>query len=339
MIRKEIEADQMPGQDSFLDVITNIVGILILLVLIVGIRTSRSIISSSTGNADAQSQTDDNLRQAVNSAMGAEKDIEKLIQHVGSVRQEVAFREHERSWLNTAIVEAEQNIAARKADLSSSDQRDFELRHKIAEAQSTLDELTREQVALLSHEGPTAEIACEPTPIARKVTGKEVHVLLSDDHVAIVPFDEMMKAAKDDALANIWRMRQQDEMERTIGPVNGFRMRYWIVKDEVVRRSDAGTMVAGAIPAFSHCWLKPITTPAGEAAEEAMGPNSELFQSLSQQRPEGTTVTIWTYPGNYERLRELKRSIRQAGYTVAVRPLPKGMPIGASRHGTETVSE
>ena len=36
MKRVEMEADQMPGQDSFLDVITNIVGILILLVLVVG---------------------------------------------------------------------------------------------------------------------------------------------------------------------------------------------------------------------------------------------------------------------------------------------------------------
>ena len=47
MKRTEVEADQMPGQDSFLDVITNIVGILILLVLIVGLRTSRAVHSTS----------------------------------------------------------------------------------------------------------------------------------------------------------------------------------------------------------------------------------------------------------------------------------------------------
>jgi len=38
--RVEVEADQMPGQDSFLDVITNIVGILILLVLVVACARS-----------------------------------------------------------------------------------------------------------------------------------------------------------------------------------------------------------------------------------------------------------------------------------------------------------
>jgi hypothetical protein len=55
--------------------------------------------------------------------------------------------------------------------------------------------------------------------------------------------------------------------------------------------------------------------------------------------PEGTTVTIWTYPGNYDRLRELKKAVREAGFAIAVRPLPKGMPIGASRHGSNSLSE
>ena len=53
MKRAEVEADQMPGQDSFLDVITNIVGILILLVLVVGLRTSHSVRGQPDAKADA----------------------------------------------------------------------------------------------------------------------------------------------------------------------------------------------------------------------------------------------------------------------------------------------
>src|SRR5437764_3602466 len=60
MKRVEMEADQMPGQDSFLDVITNIVGILILLVLVVGLRSSRSVRDAPdvqlAGEARAQEQ-------------------------------------------------------------------------------------------------------------------------------------------------------------------------------------------------------------------------------------------------------------------------------------------
>jgi hypothetical protein len=93
------------------------------------------------------------------------------------------------------------------------------------------------------------------------------------------------------------------------------------------------------VPNFSHCWILPITTPAGEPAADAMQPQSDLSRYLQGLRPEGTTVTIWTYPGNYDQLRALKRWIRQMGFTIAVRPLPKGVPVGASRHGTTTVSE
>jgi hypothetical protein len=97
--------------------------------------------------------------------------------------------------------------------------------------------------------------------------------------------------------------------------------------------------MTGSIPQFSHCYFVPITEPAGDPAAEAMRGDSELHQFLRRLRPEGTTVTIWTYPGNFDRLRELKRSIRELGFQIAVRPLPKGVPIGASQRGTESISE
>jgi hypothetical protein len=111
------------------------------------------------------------------------------------------------------------------------------------------------------------------------------------------------------------------------------------VKTDVIARSDAGTVVAGRVPQFSHCFFVPERTPAGEPAPESLRANSELRQYLQRLNPAATTVTIWTYPGNYDRLREIKRAIRELGFQIAVRPLPKGMPIGASRTGSESLSE
>jgi hypothetical protein len=339
MKRTEVEADQMPGQDSFLDVITNIVGILILLVLIVGLRTSRAVHSTSDRQTAARANLEDQLQQAVHSATNSEKGIQQLIQRVGNTKQEVAFREAERNVLNEAITQAEQEVKEWRESLSTSDQRDFDLRRQIADAQIALDDLTRQQIALMSQEESVEEITCEPTPIARAVTGKEVHILLADEHVAVIPFDSLMEAAKEDAVANVWRLRQEDEMERTIGPIDGFRAKYVVVNDAIVGRSEAGAFLAGRVASLSHCWMLPLTTPAGEPASEAMQPQSDLSRYLQGLRPDGTTVTIWTYPGNYDQLRNLKRWIRQLGFTIAVRPLPKGVPVGASRHGTSTVSE
>ena len=339
MKRAEIDADQMPGQDSFLDVITNMVGILILLVLVVGLRTQHSVHNNPGAELAEKARGEQKLKEAYNSALSTEHNVRDLVQKVSTARNESAFREDEREWLSTNIVAGEKEIEERRSKLSTGDQRDFDLRHRIATSQATLDDLTRQQVALMSREPNTEEIECQPTPMAKAVTGTEVHVLLSDDHVAVVPFDDLLELMKADAQANVWRLKQQQELERTIGPINGFRLRYCFVKEDVVGRSDAGTYMTGSVCRFSHCYMLPVSTPVGEPAQEALTANSEFFHHVQRLRPEGTTITIWTYPGNYDRLRELKRAIRQVGFQVAVRPLPKDMPIGASRHGSDSLSE
>jgi hypothetical protein len=339
MKRAELEADQMPGQDSFLDVITNIVGILILLVLVVGLRTQRSVHNGPDPLIAEQAHAQDQLKKVTNSALTAELNVRDLVNKVSTAQNEVNFRAGEREWLSTEVAAAEQEIAARRANLSTEGQRDFDVRQKLNEAQTQLDELTRQQIALMSQDDAPEQLDCQPTTLAKAVTGKEVHLLLSDDHVAIVPFDELMEVMKEDITANVWRLKQQEEMERTIGPINGFRLKYCFVKEDVMRQSSAGTYMTGSISRFSHCYFMPVTTPVGEPAAESLKPNSELFQHLKRLRPDGTTITIWTYPGNYDRLRTLKRSIREIGFQIAVRPLPKGMPLGASRHGSESLSE
>jgi hypothetical protein len=192
---------------------------------------------------------------------------------------------------------------------------------------------------MVSQEPDAGQIECQPTPIAKFVRGKEIHVLLSEDHVALIPFEELVKAMEEDARANRWRLERQAELVQTIGPINGFRLTYVFDKEDVVRTSDAGTRMLGSICRFSHCYFEPVVTPPGEPAGEALQPNSELMQHLRNQRAEGTTVTFSVHPGNYDRLMQLKRVVREMGFQIAVRPLPKGMPVGAARDGAPSLAE
>ena len=147
--------------------------------------------------------------------------------------------------------------------------------------------------------------------MAKTVTGKEVHVLLSDDHVAIVPFDELLEQMKTDAQANVWRMKQQDDMERTIGPINGFRLRYCFVKEDVVGRSDAGTYMTGSVSRFSHCYVLPVTTPAGEPAPRGAAAQLGVLSTFAAAAsPRARRLRSGPTRATYERLRELKRAIR-----------------------------
>jgi hypothetical protein len=333
----------MVGTDSFLDVVTNIVGILILLVMVVGLRASNAVETAITTQRSSEIHehyvTQADVQQAHESAEDTERQVRDLIHRVVDTRQEAVLREKERAVLSSLVAEAEQEIAGRRERLSSEQQRDFDVRRQLVEAQLALDNLTREQVALLSQEPDVEEIECRPTPLGQTVTGKEVHLLLADDHVAVVPFEALLEEMKADIQENVWRLREQDRLERTVGPYGGFRLRYWFVKAEIVARGESGTVVAGRVPQFSHCFFVPERSPTGEPAVEAMRPGSELQLFLQRLNAQGTTVTIWTYPGNYDRLREVKRRIRELGFQIAVRPLPKGMPIGASRTGSESLTE
>ena len=84
MKRVEMEADQMPGQDSFLDVITNIVGILILLVLVVGLRTQRSVHDGPDPQVAEQAHAQDQLTKVTNSALTTELNVRELVHRVGT---------------------------------------------------------------------------------------------------------------------------------------------------------------------------------------------------------------------------------------------------------------
>src|SRR6185369_15330280 len=172
MKRVEVEADQMPGQDSFLDVITNIVGILILLVLVVGLRTSRNVQNGPDSQSAEKARAEDQLRTVYSSAMSTELNVRELVSRAGAAHDEAEFREGERAYLTETVAKAEQEIADRRAKLSQDGQRDFDLRQKLNEAQMQLDELTRQQIALMSQNDAPEQLECQPTTLAKAVTGK-----------------------------------------------------------------------------------------------------------------------------------------------------------------------
>src|SRR5437763_14696049 len=82
MKRVELEADQMPGQDSFLDVITNIVGILILLVLVVGLRSARAVHDGAALAIAEEQQATEQLQKAYPSAVSTENNVDVLVRKV-----------------------------------------------------------------------------------------------------------------------------------------------------------------------------------------------------------------------------------------------------------------
>jgi hypothetical protein len=346
MRRANTDDIEQPGQDSFVDVVTNIVGILILLVMIMGLRTSQSVVLEETSKAGATAAAlppvaEDDFHAAVQSAVSTGADVRALVEHAVQVRQEALLRYEERDGLATFVAAVEQELDQRRAELSDEQRQDFDVRRQLADAQQTLDELTRQKVSLvaMTPESEVTEIECLPTPMAQTVSGNEVHLRLAQGHVAVIPLDELRKEFESQAERDAWRIRDQDSVVSTVGPIDGFRLRYRLAKGRVTVQKQPGFEQQATVVRFVVWELLPVSAQVGEPTDQALLPDSDLRRSLRKSAPDSTTVTIWTYPGSFDDFRKLQRALFELGYATAARPLPAGVLIGGSPYGTKSVAQ
>ena len=217
----EEELPDMPGQDAFLDVLTNMVGIIILLVVVIGHAhvaghrarrpSSKYSVTVDRGRCGLEGRSSQDAQR-----VGPRRRVENskaLMRQVVEVRGETSLREQERDYLSTYVAAFEQELNERRSTLSAEQQRDFDLRRKLAESQVTLENLSREQVALLSQPTEVEAIENQPTPLARRSTGKEVLLHLSGGHLAVIPH-ELVDETINDVKENLWRLRRPGPLHR-----------------------------------------------------------------------------------------------------------------------------
>src|SRR5690242_21814548 len=99
------EAHESAGTDSFLDVTTNIVGILIILVLVVSIRAQNPIVQASTERA-----TEEKVTTLQRQAAEADYDVRRIAEQMESVQREIDVRSKEREVLATLVSAAEKEL-------------------------------------------------------------------------------------------------------------------------------------------------------------------------------------------------------------------------------------
>jgi hypothetical protein len=237
------------------------------------------------------------------------------------------------------VASIEQELDERRGKLNAAQQRDYDLRRKLLDAQQTLDNLTREQVSLLSQPADVEEIESLPTPLAQTVSGKEVHLRLADGHVAFIPLDDLIAELKQSAEANLWRLRDRASFVETVGPIGGFRLRYRLQKSHYTLSDERGMEARGSVVQLTNWELLPASPQLGEPVDQALLPRSDLSYFLKRFSPDSSVVTIWTYPGSFNEFRRLKQALFEAGYATAGRPLPSGVLIGGSPSGSKSAAQ
>lgn len=311
--------------NSFLDVITSSIGILIILVMVAGQRSQQAIEQLARAPLDAE------LKAAQSEAVAVEQDIHHIARQTAIVENELAARSAERGQISTLIRAIEQELAERRGSLDQNARKRYDLERDLAIARDELGRLETERSQTAETTAPESiKIESYPTPLSKTVDDQEAHFQLVGGRLTYIPFDALIDRLKGSMREYASKLQDQGELSDTLGPVGGFRLRYNI------ERHDTN---AGSYTQVSYFEFLPTSSQLGEPIDAALAAQSALRKKLEMMSPRQYTITVWTYPDSFADFRRLKKELYGMGYAVAARPLPTGFPIGGSPQGSRSSSQ
>ncbi len=340
MSRHNRQEEASADHDSFLDIVANIVGILIILVVLVGVRAKHAPVSASIAAPSSQASTSE-VRDDLAIEQRIQADILELNRQGQRMVEEAVLRDRQRNDLAVQVSAAEQQVKSRRERLDAKARADYDLRRRLAEQQTELKETIRQSILAqgeISDAKPT-DLEHHPTPISHTVHGKEIHIQLRDSRVVVVPFDKLVEQFKGEFERKAYRLQHQRELTDKLGPIDGFRLRYTIERIDVTPEIYQQTGRMGSIVRLRRVEFLPSHNRLGETLDEALAEGSQFRRTLSRYRPDRTTVTLWTYPDGFDDFQKLKKLLYQMGFKTAARPLPFDVPISASPDGSRSAAQ
>jgi hypothetical protein len=322
------------GGDSFLDVVCNVVGMLIILVVIVGIRAGQV----GKGTQADHSEEIAAIKRLRSENAAAESDVRRLAEEMQRVAMQTQLLARERDSVAVLVAAAERLLEDKRKELSGRSQEDYARRRELSEAEKKLLAMEQE-LAAPTAQRPVVQLTSYQTPISKSVQGKELQFQLRAGRITMIPIEELLERFKSDAQAKAHRLRSQYEFTDTIGPIGGFRMQYTLERIDA-EQDESGRLGRGmSMVQLAEYNLIPESSLLGETLEEAMGSRSQFRADLTPYKPAETTVTLWTYEDSFREYRALKEELHKLGFAVAGRPMPHGQQIGGSPHGSRSAAQ
>jgi len=337
MARPRHDADQELGSDSFLDIVANIVGILIILVMVTGVRV-KEFRSDERDVPDQPAVDLTASQQEVAALIAQQTSLATEAQRLLTQREQQVLVAEEMAGRVAAL---KTTLAARVSDqqrqAAQEQQQRAEQLKEVQQQQDRLNDLLRELEVAANKPRKTVTLEPSPTPISQAVDGPEVHLQLLGGRMAYVPLEELADLVKREIRAKVDLLRSSPELTGVVGPVRGFKLRYTIERLSVpTDPALAGMMSAAQVTRITFI---PDSQTLGIPLDTCLARNSEFRRMLMQYDPARTTVTVWTYPDSFGEFRRLKKELYLLGFSVAGRPLPFGKLIEGSPHGTRSAAQ
>ncbi len=331
-----VDSTESFGSDSFLDIVANMVGILIILVMVVGLRVKNAADFPVVAEEPAAPKID--LAPLEDEARGLEADSQKLVRQAAEFEGLSASRYEERAELALLVSAREKTLEDRKNQLAAGERQTFDVEQSLLLEKSQLKSLEAEIEALVySPQKDVVKIKTYPTPISRTVYGREAHFQLRRGRLALVPLDQLVEELKRNLQSKSFRADEIDEITETVGPIADFRMRYSLERVTVPPQKMGNSITpGGTMIRTTQFTLLPTSDQIGETYADAMARDSKFQRALADLDPRRVTITLWAYADSFAEYRLLREYLYEQGYTVAGRPLPEGQPISGSPYGSKS---
>jgi hypothetical protein len=332
--------------DSFLDVVANVVGIILRLILVawVGARSYKAFVPVPVPAEVAEERE---VAPQLN---------DPLTPEVARQRAELARAQALLLDQLRRLDQEDTEVTATKKDLEALQKRKDELDHyrtslvtvgksKDAAAHQTaltMEELhlrsrkVIEEIEALRKEPPPRQTLHYRTPVSAPVQSEEWMFECRQGRVTLVDIGTLLEEALRKARAQVDQLRDRWEYTDVTAPAGAFRLRFTVERERgLVGELGGAPAPHSSFRASMSSWdVEPVTPARGEAVEAALAPGSEFRRVIDHLDSRQATVTLWVYPDSFPLYRRLRDYLHEHDLVVAGRPLPEGSFIAASRHGS-----
>ena len=339
--RKKRTALEM-GHDAFLDIVANLVGILIILVVVLGTQSTAVIEEIEENIQKEKSGTTELATEAQLSklatysmrAAAARTDSNRLETTVREYDSTIQIRKQQRAIVLDMLTLAEAAWQEKKQEF---DQQAVQAAERVTSFQSAQEELTELagiRRRLEDQPDPVVAIDHLPTPMAKTVFGDEIHFRLKGDRLSIVPIERLLAEIKRD-FERTASIARNGQTQAAVGPIRGYVARYRMDKNRELISRGGQVQMATRIQLIGMT-VEPLRTPHGQTLEQVFANSSELDVELAGRDPATTTITVWVYPDSFAAFRKLKERLYARGFATAARPLPVGQEITGGPQGSRS---
>jgi hypothetical protein len=333
--------------DSFLDVVANVVGIILRLILVawVGARSYKVFVPPPPPPPEPPADLVPLLDPSDPLTEQIERRRRELAEVQARLLEEVRRFDKERKDQGDAartLEELRGQLAALTAEESSLDAAAHDKGKGTQAAALTLDELRQrsarlqDQIKELQNGPPVSKTLRYRTPVSQPVHSEEWMFECREGKITLIDIGTLLDEASRGMRSRAEELRDRWEFNDVTAPVGAFRLRYTVER----RRSafDGPGGAAMAQPSIRYgltAWeLEPVDPRRGETLEAALAPGSEFRRVADHLDPRQVTVTLWVYPDSFPLYRRLRDYLHDHDIAVAGRAIPFGAAIAASREGS-----